>query len=156
MSTSPDKGNSKKEVANENAPGLIDSYESIQQLERVMFTVKVDYVKNGITKLELAAFREIIDLDWVTLSQLLTVTDRTLHLKKEHERLGLNVSDRVMAIAEVYGLGYNTFQDRDLFHDWMQRSNLAFGGLLPIQMMETSVGIAEVKDELGRIRYGVI
>lgn len=79
---------------------------------------------------------------------------RTLHNKTEEDILGLNASDRMMEIAEIYSRGYNLFENKRLFDDWMQHENPAFAESTPIQMMETITGIEEVKNEVQRLKYG--
>ena len=138
----------------QTSEGLFKSFESILNLETISFTERIEYVKSGFTKKQLSDLKEVIELDWVTLAQLLTVTDRTLHLKKENDLLGFNASDRMMAIAEVYSQGYHLFGDQSLFHDWMQRRNPTFEGSTPVQMLGTITGMDEVKNEIQRLRYG--
>src|SRR5688500_10118309 len=86
MSASPGKGKYGKEekgaaLSKKAAGDLLGSFESILSVQTIMFTEKAKIVKRGISKEQLATLKEIFEFDYNTLSDLLAVTDRTLHLK---------------------------------------------------------------------------
>lgn len=136
-------------------PGYFDSYDMILKLEEMELEEKIDLLKEGITKDELSRFKEITDLDWITLGKLLNIAIRTLHLRKGDEKFSPGVCDRILAIAEVYSAGYNVYEDRPLFNAWMKRKNDYLLGHAPVEFMQTLVGINEVHKEIRRIEFGM-
>ena len=52
--------------------------------------------------------------------------------------------------------GEEVFGDRENFHDWLMNENIAVGGMVPADMLDTSVGLGMVKDELGRMEHGIL
>ena len=144
----------------QNLPGdpgddLFGSYESILNIENVDFRLKIATVKKGITKDQLSKFKEVIDLDWMSIGRLLNIASRTLHLKKGNEKFAQSVSDRIMTVAEVYSAGYMVYEDRKKFNNWMKRRNDYLAGQSPVEIMETQAGIEEVKKEIRRIAFGI-
>lgn len=158
MNSKPDKakapGNGIKAAARgpvTDGQDMLVSYESIVKMRQVLFTEKIEAVKAGVSKEQLIRLKEIFELDYDTLSALLVVTNRSLHLKKGKDILNRNVSDRLIAIAEVFSLGYNVFNSRELFHRWLRQPSRDLGGAVPLSMLDTIVGMDEVKQQLLRM-----
>lgn len=161
MSASPGKGKYGKEekgaaLSKKAAGDLLSNFESIVSVQTIMFTEKEKIVKRGISKEQLATLKEIFEFDYNTLSDLLAVTDRTLHLKKGKETFSLIVSDRIMAVVELYSYGYTVFGDKDLFHTWMKAPNRALGGRTPLEVIETHPGLLEVRSLIRKVRKGAL
>lgn len=146
--------NNKGGMLSKTTGELLSTFESILSMQTIKFTEKNKIVKRGISKDQLAAIKEIFELDYGTLSDLLAVTDRTLHLKKGKDTFSQIVSDRVMALVEVYSYGYSVFGDRELFHTWMKSHNRALGGLTPLEAIETHPGLLEVRSLIRKVRKG--
>ncbi len=127
------------------------TYEDVVDLRAALFTKKIDLGKSGITKEQLTRLKEIFGLDYDTLSAMLAVTNRALHLKKGRDLLNRGISERIIAIAEVFSLGYNMFRDREVFHTWLRAPRRSLGGLVPLHLMESLAGVEEVKLELLRL-----
>ena len=116
---------------------------------------KIIIIKNGISKKELEAIKEESNLDYETLSSILSVSKAKLHSKKGTEKFDQNTSERIMLLADVIAYGQSVFEDKDSFNEWLKANNRALGNKPPIELMDTIYGIDEVKKEIGRIEYGV-
>lgn len=138
------------------AADLLGTFESIRDLQTIMLTEREKIVKKGISKDQLSVLKEIFAFDYNTLSNLLAVTDRTLHLKKGKETFSLIVSDRIMVIVELYSYGYAAFGDREMFHTWMKSPNRALGSRTPLEVIETHPGLLEVRSLIRKIKRGAL
>jgi putative toxin-antitoxin system antitoxin component (TIGR02293 family) len=116
---------------------------------------KINVIKNGVSKQELEAVKEESDLDYETLSNILSVSKAKLHSKKGADKFDQNTSERIMLLADVVAYGQSVFEDKDSFNEWLKTNNTALGNKTPIELMDTIYGIDEVKKEIGRIEYGV-
>ncbi|MBO9203978.1 MULTISPECIES: type II RES/Xre toxin-antitoxin system antitoxin [Niastella] len=116
---------------------------------------KIGIVKNGISKKQLEAIKSETDLDYNTLSVLLSVSRTTLIKKKGEEKFDRSTSERIMYLAEVLDYGREVFENRDNFNRWIREPSWSLGGKAPLDMLDTLYGIEEVTKELGRIEYGV-
>lgn len=116
---------------------------------------KITIIKNGISKKELETIKEHADLDYETLSSILSVSKAKLHSKKGAQKFDQNTSERIMLLADVLAYGQSVFEDKDSFNEWLKAKNGALGDIPPIELMDTIYGIDEVKREIGRIEYGV-
>jgi putative toxin-antitoxin system antitoxin component (TIGR02293 family) len=144
----------KKVVPSSSATHLFDNYEQIVSLHAVSFTIKEEFVKAGITKGQLTRLKNVLSLDYFTLSGMLAITERTIHMKKEDETFSHIISDRIMAIAELYSYGYKIFGSQERFNTWMKLPSKHFQGRTPIELMDTQGGAKEVRDEIQRFEVG--
>jgi putative toxin-antitoxin system antitoxin component (TIGR02293 family) len=116
---------------------------------------KIGIVKNGISKKQLEAIKSETDLNYGTLSNLLSISRTTLINKKGDDRFDLSTSERIMQLAEILSYGREVFECRELFNIWIRIPSGGLGGKSPLELLDTLYGIEEVKKELGRIEYGV-
>ncbi|MGE7773868.1 antitoxin Xre/MbcA/ParS toxin-binding domain-containing protein [Chitinophaga sp. NPDC101104] len=130
---------------------VLQSYADVVELRSFPFGRKIEMVRSGVSKDQLTRLKEIFGLDYDTLSVLLAVTNRSLHLKKGKERMNRGISDRLIFIADVFSVGYNVFGSREGFHAWLRDPSREFGDKTPLEVMDTLAGIEEVKNALYRI-----
>lgn len=116
---------------------------------------KMQIVRDGITKSYLSKLKEETSLDYDALAQALSVTRSTLINKKNDQRFNDHVSERIIAVAELYSFGYEVFEDKDNFNNWMFAPNQALSGAKPFELMDNQFGREEIRNLIGRIAYGV-
>lgn len=116
---------------------------------------KIELVEEGISKKALQSLKEKANLDYDQLAQVLNVARATLINKKGKEKFNKDVSDKILGLAEIYSYGYEVFEDRDKFNQWVFRPNAALGSQPPFDLLHSSFGREEVKNLIGRIDYGV-
>ncbi len=132
-----------------------DLAHKLSDLYRLSSATKIGYIKRGISKLYLVGIKDAINLDYDTLGRILSVSRAKLLSKKPEEKFDQLTSERIMLLADVFSYGLVVFEDRDRLTAWLKRPSKALGDKSPIDMMDTLYGIQEVKNELGRIEYGV-
>ncbi len=116
---------------------------------------KMQIVRDGITKSYLSKLKEETSLDYDALAQALSVTRSTLINKKNDQRFNDHVSERIIAVAELYSFGYEVFEDKDNFNNWMFAPNQALSGAKPFELMDNQFGREEIRNLIGRIAHGV-
>jgi putative toxin-antitoxin system antitoxin component (TIGR02293 family) len=116
---------------------------------------KLEVVEKGISKQSLEALKEMAGLDYDQLAQLLNVARATLINKKSPERFNTDLSDKIMALADIFAYGFEVFEDKDNFRQWIQAPLRALGGKSPFDVLHSSFGREEVRNIIGRIEYGV-
>ena len=67
---------------------------------------KMQIVRGGITKTYLTKLKEETSLDYDALAQALSVTRSTLINKKGDQKFSDHISERIIAVAEIYSFGY--------------------------------------------------
>ena len=110
--------------------------------------------ERGIPKAALRHLAACLSLDVKELAAYLPTTLRNLQRYKDDQLLSDVVSDRLIGLASVFALGKDVLGDA-AFQQWLRLPSAALGGLRPLDLLRTNTGIETVKDELGRIEYGV-
>ncbi len=89
--------------------------------------------------------------------RFLHLSPRTMQrYKKEQKTFETIQSERIAEITMLYNYGKEVFGDEHRFHTWLDTSNIALGGETPRNLLDSSLGIRVLKDELGRIEHGVL
>lgn len=116
---------------------------------------KMRIVRSGITKTYLTRLKEETSLDYDALAQALSVTRSTLINKKGNQKFNDHVSERIIAVAELYSFGYEVFENKENFNNWMFAPNQALGGETPFSLIDNQYGREEIHNLIGRIAHGV-
>jgi putative toxin-antitoxin system antitoxin component (TIGR02293 family) len=116
---------------------------------------KMELVEEGISKKALQGLKDKAGLDYNQLATILNVARATLINKKGNEKFSKDVSDKILGLADIYAYGYQVFDDRDRFNEWIFRPNAALGKQSPFDLLYNSFGREEIKNLIGRIDYGV-
>jgi putative toxin-antitoxin system antitoxin component (TIGR02293 family) len=116
---------------------------------------KMHIVQNGVTKKDLELLKTKAALDYSMLAKALSVTRATLINKKRGERFGAGLSEKIVGMADLYSYGFEVFEDKDRFNQWMSKPNKALGGQIPYDLIDNQFGREEVKNLIGRIDYGI-
>lgn len=56
---------------------------------------------------------------------------------------------------EVLDKGISVFDTEEKFYAWLNRPNMALGGIMPLSLLKSKNGRDKVIDDLGRIETGV-
>lgn len=116
---------------------------------------KMKIIKKGISKSYLEMLKKSTSLDYDSLAEALSVTRSTLINKKGSERFSNQISEKIIALADLYSFGYETFEDKEKFNNWMRHPNQSLNGLTPLELIDNIYGREEVKNLIGRIAHGV-
>ena len=116
---------------------------------------KMQIVRGGVTKTYLTKLKDETSLDYDALAQALSVTRSTLINKKGEQKFSDHISEGIIALAEIYSFGYEVFEDKDNFNNWMFAPNQALSAATPFDLMDNQFGREEVRNLIGGIAYGL-
>mgnify|MGYP001363881706 CR=1 FL=1 len=116
---------------------------------------KMVIVENRISKNYLVLFKKTANLDYDALALALSVTRATLINKKGKDKFNDTISEKILALADLYSYGYSVFDTKEKFNQWMFFSNQALGGKVPFDFIHNQYGREEIHNLIGRIAYGV-
>jgi putative toxin-antitoxin system antitoxin component (TIGR02293 family) len=114
----------------------------------------IPLIKRGLFKKNLVKLAERMSMSIKDIAAILPVSERTLKRYRSTTRLSPELSERLLKLSELYSKGIDVFGSKEKFIKWMNLESLAIGSK-PINIIDTLTGIQLVKDELGRIEYGV-
>jgi len=116
---------------------------------------KMNLVDEGVSKLDLENLKKSSGLDYKKLAEVLSVARATLINKKGKAKFNSALSEKIIGLADVYSYGYDVFEDKDKFNQWILSPNKALGGKKPFDLLNNTFGRQEIKHLIGRIDQGV-
>lgn len=113
--------------------------------------------REGISFSTFSGFVDKSPFDLSDWAVFLHLSERTMQrYKKEGRTFDTLQSEKIIEIALLYNKGTEVFGNADKFNLWLDSPNLALGRIAPKSIMDTSFGLSLLKDELGRIEYGIL
>ncbi len=123
-------------------------------IENPLDVIKIS--QEGFTKNALIRIGQVLSLKQRDLAEMLSISLRTLQRYENRKRLNPVVSENIIQITEVIKLGFEVFEDRDVFIKWLNSSNKALGQKKPIDLLKFRVGSELVRNLIGQIQYGIV
>ncbi|RPD39104.1 hypothetical protein [Chitinophaga barathri] len=130
-----------------------DTVEAIVKFQRFIYLQKIAIIKKGITKNQLDQFKNVTGLHYSVIAKLMNITERYLHKKKGHDRFRPQMSDAIIALIDLYGYGYDHFNDPPTFNQWIKTGCPEKKYVPPLTYCDTIPGKEEVKREIFRIAH---
>lgn len=116
---------------------------------------KMELLDQGIRKSDIEQFKMKAQLDYDKLAQALAVTRATLISKKRDEVYSENISEKIVALSDLYSYGYEVFENVENFNSWLFVPNQALGGKKPFDIIDNQFGREEIRNLIGRIEFGI-
>ncbi len=115
---------------------------------------KIALLQQGIKKSDLENFKTRACLDYDKLAKALSVTRATL-INNKTNFYSESISERILALTDLYSYGYEVFESEDKFNSWLFLPNKALGNKKPFDIIDNQFGREEIKNILGRIEFGI-
>lgn len=115
----------------------------------------IECIRQGLPKKALDNLVSVAGFTTNEIAHIIHTSDRTLRRYTSSHKLDSEQSERVLELAKLYSRGEEIFGTLDSFKSWMDREVVAFGNKKPKSLLDTSLGIEMLMDELGRIEHGV-
>ncbi|GAB3428332.1 type II RES/Xre toxin-antitoxin system antitoxin [Niabella aquatica] len=143
-------------VANKNITGplaLLGIHNNSQGLYNTADFIT--YIRTGVPKKALDHLAGEIDLSAAEVAAIIHTSERTLRRYTPSQKLNADQSERVLELARLYARGAEVFENMESFKLWMESPVGALGNKKPKSFLDTSMGIALLIEELGRIEHGI-
>ena len=116
----------------------------------------IDAVKAGLPYRALLDLQAAFQVSRSELGQALMIAPSTMSRRKAGGYLRPDESDRVVRLARVLELATSMMDgDQQSAATWMRTARDVLNGESPLVRSSTEVGVRDVEDLIGRIRYGV-
>ena len=112
-------------------------------------------IRAGVPKKALDNLVEVTGIGNSEMAGIVRTSERTLRRYSANQKLNAEQSERVIELAKVYSRGEEVFGSLDAFREWMNGAVFALGNKKPKELLDTSLGIEMLMDELGRIEHGI-
>jgi len=118
---------------------------------------RIDLIKLSRQGISMKMLKGIIQFTSLTIKEiatLLPISERQLARYEDAHLLRKDISSHLILLVELYERGFDVLGE-EKFKIWTRLANRALGGLQPIEVLDTPIGINMVRDILGRIEHGI-
>lgn len=112
-------------------------------------------VRQGLPFVCLDRLAQVLALELGGLADLLQISARTLARRRQSGQLSAAESDRAARVARVWSHAMRVFGSQERALAWLKRENMALGGVVPLSLLDTDLGVSQVDGSLTRIEHGV-
>ena len=89
-------------------------------------------------------------------ANILHLSERTMQrYKKENISFRPLQSEIILQVELIFQKGYDVFGSEIIFTNWINAENLSLGGSKPKELLDSTIGIKTIEDELIRIEHGI-
>lgn len=115
----------------------------------------MELIRSGIKSSSIASFLKHSNLSQKQLSKIIHLSERTLQRNSPEKLLDLGASEKLIELCRLFHKGITVFNNKEKLLLWISRTNLPLNKQTPLELMETSLGMDIVLDELIKIEQGV-
>ncbi len=109
-------------------------------------------IRAGVKKSDWKSLISFIGSTEKEFENILPASISSMQKKKVYSK---ETSERIYELAGLYGLGYEVFDSKDDFKNWLQTPSRALGNRPPFEMLDSSFGFQMVENEIVRIQHNV-
>lgn len=89
------------------------------------------------------------------LLDLIGVSERTANRRRHEGVLHKDEADRLLRVNRIFKETVRVFGSEKKAALWLSRPRIMFRGATALSLLGTDAGAEEVRDEIGRIEYGI-
>jgi putative toxin-antitoxin system antitoxin component (TIGR02293 family) len=120
--------------------------------------VTQDNISEGVDAKDVADVAEQFGVSQKVISDILGVSIRAVQNKrraKDNEKLGKNVSERLLRLREVMSVAVNYFGSDDGARHWFNTPNIGLGNKPPLLLCDTFLGMDRVENSIQKLMHGM-
>ncbi len=121
-----------------NAPGY-----KMELIDRIRMGVRKDHWKQLIRNIG------------STEKELENILPSSISSMQKKSVYGRETSERIYELARLFGLGFEVFDSKDDFKEWLMTPTRPLGNKRPFDLLDSSIGFEMVENEILRIKYNV-
>ncbi|RYM34635.1 DUF2384 domain-containing protein [Brumimicrobium glaciale] len=112
----------------------------------------INRIREGVKKPEWKHLLAIIGLSEKELEFILPTSISSMQKKSIYDK---ETSERIYKLARLFGQGYEVFDAKENFKNWLMTPSKALGNKKPFELLDSSFGFEIVENEIVRIQYNV-
>jgi putative toxin-antitoxin system antitoxin component (TIGR02293 family) len=112
----------------------------------------IDRIRNGVKK---ADWKELIESIGATEKEFENILPTSISSMQKKLVYTRETSERIYEVARLFGLGYDVFDSKNDFREWLMTPSRALGNKKPFELLDSSFGFELVEREIARIQYNV-
>lgn len=112
----------------------------------------IDRVRKGVKKTE---WKQLIAEIGTTEKEFENILPSSISSMQKKKVYSKETSERIYELANLFSLGYEVFDTKDDFKNWLMTPSRALGNKIPFELLDSSFGFELVENAIVRIQYNV-
>ncbi|MFK7785311.1 MAG: antitoxin Xre/MbcA/ParS toxin-binding domain-containing protein [Crocinitomicaceae bacterium] len=112
----------------------------------------IDRIRHGVKKSD---WKQLIHKINSTEKEFENVLPASISSMQKKKVYGKETSERIYEVARLFGLGYEVFDSKEDFKNWLMTPSQSLGDKTPFDLLDSSLGFEMVQNEIIRVQYNV-
>lgn len=112
----------------------------------------ISRIREGVKKSD---WKQFITYTGSTEKEFENILPSSISSMQKKTVYGKETSERIYELARLFGLGYQVFDTKDDFKNWLMTPLITLGNRFPFELLDNSFGFEMVENEIVRIQYNV-
>lgn len=112
----------------------------------------IDRIRDGVRKSDWKQLIAALNSTEKEFSDVLPASISSMQKKDVYSK---ETSERIYELARLFGLGYEVFDSKEDFKNWLMTPSRSLGNRKPFELLDSSFGFEMVENEIIRIQYNV-
>lgn len=112
----------------------------------------INRIRDGVKKSDWKLLINNLDSSEKEFENILPTSISSMQKKATYDK---ETSERIYELARLFGLGYDVFDTKEDFKNWLLTPSRALGNKKPFDLLDSSFGFEMVENEIYRIQHNV-
>ena len=112
----------------------------------------IDRIRIGVKK---AQWKQLIKNIGATEKEFEYILPTSISSMQKKAVYDKETSERIYELSKLFGLGYEVFDSKEEFKEWLMTPAKSLGNKKPFELLDSSFGFEIVEREIVRIQYNV-
>lgn len=112
----------------------------------------IDRIRGGVKKSD---WKQLIINIGSTEKEFVGILPASISSMQKKTIYGRETSERIYELARLFGIGYDVFDTKEDFKNWLLTPSRSLGNKKPFELLDSSLGFEIVENEIVRIQYNV-
>lgn len=109
-------------------------------------------IREGVRK---ADWKDLIQFTGSTEKEFENILPGSISSMQKKAVYDKETSERIYEVARLFGLGYEVFDSKGDFKQWLMTPSKTLGNKVPFDLLDSSFGFEMVENEIVRIQHNV-
>ncbi|CAM4058215.1 antitoxin Xre/MbcA/ParS toxin-binding domain-containing protein [Flavobacterium antarcticum] len=112
----------------------------------------IDKIREGVKKTD---WKQLLQFTSSTEKEFENILPASISSMQKNAVYNKETSERIYELARLFGLGYDVFDSKADFKNWLMTPSKSLGNKVPFELLDSSIGFEIVENEIVRIQYNV-
>ena len=112
----------------------------------------INRIRSGVKKTD---WKDLIASIGSTEKEFENVLPSSISSMQKKAVYSRETSERIYELARLFGLGFEVFDTKEAFKQWLMTPSRALGDKIPFELLDNSFGFELVENEIIRIQHNV-